>query len=177
MEFARAIEMQTAIYEKEKNSEEHKENLSFYHKNKGLALYHQGDMDGAEKQFQDAINLNPQNADNYFNLGNVHLSLEEPNFNEAHENFDESIKLDKGNAKMYHAKGLAFQAQSEYMSLKDHGKFYDPGEDDNLVEQAIEYFSKALEHCDTFISSMFHLGLMFRRTNRFHEALYQFSKV
>jgi hypothetical protein len=43
-------------------------------------------------------------------LGNVHLSREEPNFNEAHENFDESIKLDKGNAKMYHAKGLAFQA-------------------------------------------------------------------
>lgn len=100
--------MQTAIYEKEKNSEENKENLSFYHKNKGLALYHQGDMDGAEKQFLDAINLNPQIADNYFNLGNVHLSREEPNFNEAHENFDESIKLDKGNAKMYHAKGLAF---------------------------------------------------------------------
>lgn len=40
MEFTRAIDMQVAILEKDKNSEEHKENISFYYKNKGLALYH-----------------------------------------------------------------------------------------------------------------------------------------
>ena len=58
------------------------------------------------------------------------------------------------------------------MSLKDNGKNYDPREDEEIIEQAISYFQRALEHCDTFISSMFHLGLMYRRTNRFHEALY-----
>ena len=65
-------------------------------------------MEGAEKEFLSAIHLNPNNADNYFNLGNVHLSREEPNFVEAHQNFDEAIRLEKGNAKLYHAKGLAY---------------------------------------------------------------------
>lgn len=65
-------------------------------------------MDAAEKEFLDAIHLNPTNADNYFNLGNVHLSREIPNFDAAHENFDEALRLEKGNAKLYHAKGLAY---------------------------------------------------------------------
>jgi len=56
-------------------------------------------------------------------------------------------------------------------------KNYDVQKDEELVNLAIIYFSKALDYCDTFISSMFHLGLMYRRTNRFHDALYQFSKV
>jgi hypothetical protein len=42
-------------------------------------------MDDAEKEFLEAIALNPSNADNYFNLGNVHLSREIPSFNDAHE--------------------------------------------------------------------------------------------
>jgi tetratricopeptide (TPR) repeat protein len=63
------------------------------------------------------------------------------------------------------------------MSLLDNGMHYDPVADDLNVKRAIEQFQLALDHCETFISSMFHLGLMYRRTLRFHEALYQFSKV
>jgi len=57
------------------------------------------------------------------------------------------------------------------------GKNYDVRRDEELVNMAIFYFSKALEFCDTFISSKFHLGLMYRRTNRLNDALLQFSKV
>lgn len=65
--------------EKDK-SDENKENLSFYHKNKGLAMYHQGKMEEAKIEFEAAIDLHPENADNYFNLGNVFLSSEKPDF-------------------------------------------------------------------------------------------------
>ena len=51
-----------------------KENLSFYHKNRGLAYYHQGEMQEAKRDYDEAIKLNEQNADNYFNRGNVYLN-------------------------------------------------------------------------------------------------------
>jgi tetratricopeptide (TPR) repeat protein len=52
------------------------ENLSFYHKNLGLALYHQGDMERALEEYERAIDYNDANADNYFNRGNVRLNQE-----------------------------------------------------------------------------------------------------
>lgn len=63
------------------------------------------------------------------------------------------------------------------MSLFENGQHYDPVADDTNVQNAIDSFKMALEHCETFISSMFHLGLMYRRTSMFHDALHYFSKV
>lgn len=42
---------------------------------------------------------------------------------------------------------------------------------------AIEYYKQALSCDENFISSMFHLGLMYRRTHNFSDALRMFSKV
>lgn len=134
-------------------------------------------MDDAKLSFEEAIHHHPENADNYFNLGNVYLSYLQPNFEMAHRNFDKALELEPHNSKLHHAKGLAYQAKSEYISLADNGRGYNPQEDQENVEMAIYNFKNALEHCETFISSMFHLGLMYRRTGMFHEALYQFTKV
>jgi lipoprotein NlpI len=62
----------------------------------------------AKRDYDDAIALNPNSADNFFNRGNVYLSFDEPDFQRAHKDFDEALNLEKGNAKLYHAKGLAF---------------------------------------------------------------------
>ena len=50
------------------------ENLSFYHKNLGLAYYHNESMEEALNEYKKAIQLNDSNADNYFNRGNVWLN-------------------------------------------------------------------------------------------------------
>lgn len=135
-------------------------------------------MEEAKASFEEAIVHHPDNADNYFNLGNVYLSLTgEPNFTQAHRNFDRALELEPRNSKLHHAKGLAYQAKSEFISLAENGKHYNLQEDQENVQLAIENFKNALEHCETFISSMFHLGLMYRRTGMFHDALYQFTKV
>lgn len=105
--FQLAIAEQTKIFEKDQ-SPEVRENLSFYYKNKGLAMYHQGKMDQAKESFETAIRLHDRNADNYFNLGNVFLSNEKPDFKQAHLNFDRALELEPGNSKLYHAKGLAY---------------------------------------------------------------------
>ena len=88
-----------------------KENLSFYHNNKGLALYQSAVMIGDSlyeciKEYDAAIEKSDNNADNYFNRGNARLQQQD--FELAHDDFDKGIQLDPNNAKLYHAKGLAF---------------------------------------------------------------------
>ena len=148
------------------------ENLSFYHKNLGLALYHQGDMERALEEYEKAIKYNDMNADNYFNRGNVRLN--EENFDLAHMDFEAAIEREDRNAKFYHAKGLAYQAEAEKIARQPEP---DTELEADKINQAITFFQYSLQYCSTFISSMFHLGLMYRRTEKFHEALQEFTKV
>ena len=143
-----------------------RENLSFYYKNLGLAFYHQGDMVSALDAYEQAIRCNATNADNYFNRGNVRLN--EENFELAHKDFETAIELENQNAKFYHAKGLAFQAEAE---LEVRHAEPDHEIEAEKINEAIYFFQRSLQFCSTFISSMFHLGLMYRRTEKFHEAL------
>lgn len=45
------------------------------------------------------------------------------------------------------------------------------------IHAAIVQFSQALNCCDTFISAMFHKGLMYRRISEYTAALELFTKV
>jgi len=91
--------------------------LSLYLNNRGLTYYHLQEYDNAIKDYQDAIeSVGGTNAENFFNLGNVYLTLND--FTKAHENFDEAIRIDPKSAKNYHAKGLAFQTEAEKKALK-----------------------------------------------------------
>ena len=46
-----------------------------------------------------------------------------------------------------------------------------------MINQAIAYFGQALVFDPRFISPMFHQGSMYRKINKFHEALEVFSRV
>lgn len=62
------------------------------------------------KEYDSAIEKSENNAENYFNRGNARLQQQE--FELAHADFDKGIQLDSNNAKLYHAKGLAFQFEA-----------------------------------------------------------------
>ena len=129
-------------------------------------------MAAALRDYKQAIDKNPDNADNYFNRGNVHLTKKE--FDEAHKDFDTAIAKEELNAKFYHAKGLAFQREVEAMeNVKDK----DLELQEAKTNKAIAQYAAALQYCDTFISPMFHQGLMFHRQKRYHDALKMFTKV
>ena len=123
--------------------------------------------------YKEAIMINPANADNYFNLANVHQHMKE--FDKAHLNFDAAIQREDRNAKYYHGRGLCFQEQAE--ALANNSRDSNSKEVLDLVYRAIEFFQQAVQYCSTFASSMFHLGLMFRRIHAYREALQQFTKV
>ena len=50
-------------------------------------------------------------------------------------------------------------------------------QDVGMQEKAIEMYKQALTLSENFISSRFHLGLMYHRTNEFHKSLKCFSNV
>ena len=50
-------------------------------------------------------------------------------------------------------------------------------QDLSLQEKAIEMYKQALLLSENFISSRFHLGQMYHRTNQFHKALKCYSNV
>jgi tetratricopeptide (TPR) repeat protein len=93
-------------------------------------------MGDAEKNFKEAIDVNEQNPDNYFNLGNVLLNNED--FEGAHYNFDKAIIADGKNAKFYHAKGLAYQAMAEYINQNNPPSVEAEREEENQIALAIE---------------------------------------
>ena len=167
--YGTAIQKETTAVDEKNVNPEH---LSFYFKNRGLAYYHLGEMVEAKHDYDEAIKLNQENADNYFNRGNVYLN--QSDFKKAHKDFDKAINLENNNAKFHHAKGLAFQAQAEEFARSQEFAFE---EEEEMINRAIAFFGQALLLSPEFISPMFHQGLMYRRTNRFHEALKQFSKV
>jgi len=113
-----------------------KEYLSLYYNNKGLANYHAGNYDLAEEDYKLAmLAVNNSNAENFFNYGNVHLNKNE--FTEAHEKFDDAIRLDGTSAKLYHAKGLAYQCQADELAKKESRNLQEESE---LVKKAIHQF-------------------------------------
>ena len=85
--------------------------MSFYHKNLGLAYYHLEQYEEAMTMYDRAIGYNGDNADNYFNRGNVYQ--QQKNFEAAHQDFETAINLENRNAKYYHGKGLCYQEEAE----------------------------------------------------------------
>ena len=50
-------------------------------------------------------------------------------------------------------------------------------EEEEMVKMAIKFFTIALQLDEDFICSMFHLGLMHRKTGEYSEALKLFTRV
>jgi tetratricopeptide (TPR) repeat protein len=46
----------------------------FHRNNRGLAYYHLGKLDDAKRDYDEAINMNPDDPFFYFNRGNVYLN-------------------------------------------------------------------------------------------------------
>jgi tetratricopeptide (TPR) repeat protein len=82
------------------------ENLSFYYSNRGLANYHSQQLEDALLDYKEAIRLNDQSSENFFNRANVFMSQSQ--FDEAHKDFDRAVELEPTSAKLYHGKGLAY---------------------------------------------------------------------
>ena len=168
---------------------------SVHYNNRGLAFYHFDKLEEAAQDFEKAIELDPQDSTIYFNLGNVYLNWKKPikdsngrevdKFDEAIFRYDRALDIKKDNVKVLHAKGLTYQGKaelhkkkmSEIKELSHQDKEYLTQVYMELNQKAINGYKEALSVQEDFVSSRFHLGLIYHRINNFHEALKCFSKV
>ena len=91
--------------------------------------------------------------------GNIFYQMQM--LDDAHENYDEAIRMEPNNDRFWHQKGLAYQQS---------------GSKDN-VSEAIRMFKQALELNEKCVAARFHLGIMYHQNNNFHEALQCFTQV
>lgn len=148
------------------------EPTSVHFNNRGLTNYYFEKYEDAKDDFDKALERDVTDPTIYFNRGNVYLNWKEnQNYEAAHLDYDKALQIAPNNPKLWHAKGLAFQGQAEKLFQETH--IYDQ----NLNRQAIEMYEYALKLNDKFISSRFHLGLMFHRLSQFQDALKCFSQV
>jgi len=87
--------------------------VAVHFNNRGLAFYHLNENQKALDDFSKALEINERDPNVLYNRGNVLMGLNR--FNEARQDFDDAIRLQPTRPKYYHAKGLAFEAESILM--------------------------------------------------------------
>jgi len=81
------------------------------------ALYLQGKLDEAIKAYDEAIRINPLDAEAWDGRGNA--LGDQGKYDEAIKAYDEAIRLEPNNAVVWSNKGATLKDQAEY--LKDQG--------------------------------------------------------
>ncbi|HEC56454.1 MAG TPA: tetratricopeptide repeat protein [Candidatus Syntrophoarchaeum butanivorans] len=85
--------------------------------NRGLVYAEQEKYDEAIKDFDKAIELNPDDAEAYHNRGIAYTKLGE--YDEAIKDFDKAIELNPDDAEAYHNRGNAYARLGEYERARE----------------------------------------------------------
>ncbi|KAF4653777.1 hypothetical protein FOZ61_008696 [Perkinsus olseni] len=121
-----------------------------YLNHRGLVQHQLKEYDKALEDYTASLRLNPHEDNTYFNRGNTYCLLDE--YEKAIEDYDKAMAIDPKNAEYSHYKGLAH-------------------ENAGRTEEAIESFQLVLEKDDTYLAAELHLGMMYRRSRKFEDAL------
>jgi len=81
-------------------------NDALFYYNSGLACSREWDYDGAIRDYDEAIRLDPEYASAYYNRGKAWSC--KGDYETAIKNFDEAIRLDRKNALAYVSRGIAW---------------------------------------------------------------------
>lgn len=120
----------------------------------GLSLKNIGDLQRAEKLFTLASQLDKDDYNAHFNLGNC-LSAQNK-FSDAISAYSRAIEIDPLNYGAYQNMGNAHFRRSE-------------------MNEACDAYLKAVEINSTLPEIHYNLGLIYRDTNRFHNAIESFN--
>jgi tetratricopeptide (TPR) repeat protein len=115
----------------------------------GVAMYQHGYLDQAAESFQHVIEMKPDDADAYYNLGT--LSLKRNNFEQARTYLEKTVLLRPNYPEAWNNLGM-MAAQHEQL------------------EEAIRNFQKSLELRPAYAIALLNLGNVYRRQRSFEKA-------
>lgn len=126
------------------------------HNDRGTELYHQGALEAALETFQKALEINPDMAEGYNNLGLTFTALKKPK--DAVGAFKKALHLAPEMGATYHNLGLLYFASAEY-------------------PQAIEMFKKSLDKEIDRASAFTSLGYAYQELDKLPEAISSWEKA
>ncbi len=160
------------------------------HCNLGNVYMEGGLIEKAQKEYQTALDINPQNASVHSNLGTVYSKKGLPD--KAFAEYKEAIKLDKNYAQphnnlgnIYFNQGQIDKAKLEYgeaLRIKPDyshahnglGSVYDAlGE----LDKAMEEFKKSLLYDNYYIHAINNLGINYAKRGQLNEAVNEFKRA
>jgi tetratricopeptide (TPR) repeat protein len=110
---------------------------------RGLAYDSKGEHDRAIADYDEAIRLDPKNADSYVNRGLAYDRKGE--HDRAIADYDEAIRLDPKDAPTYYNRGLAYDRKGEHdRAIADYDEAIrlDPKDADTYVNRGVAYVGK-----------------------------------
>ena len=116
------------------------EDLANTYSNRGVAQYHKGDYDQAVRDYDEAIQLDPDDAESYYNRGLAHYH--NAAYDQAVRDYDEAIRLDPDDAESYYNRGLAHYHNAAFdQAVRDYDEAIrlDP-------EYAFAYNNRGIAH-------------------------------
>ena len=128
--------------------------LADQHYNAGIDFQEQGLLEQAIGEFDQAIDLNPQDADAYLNRGLAYYDLGD--LEQAVEDYSQAILLNPKDARAYTNRGVVY---------------FDLGQD----KQAVEDYNQALLIDSEFADAYFNRGLVYMELDEFKAAVRDFS--
>ena len=126
------------------------------HLKKGDSFVQQKDYRSAIKEYDQAIKLDPQNADAYFNRGVANFKLEQ--YKWAIADFDHVIKIDPKNSEAYKTRGIIKCELEQY-------------------EQAIADYDDAIEINPEYAEVYFNLGNAKNKLKQYEQAIADYNRA
>jgi Flp pilus assembly protein TadD/peroxiredoxin len=115
----------------------------------GVAFFQHGYLDQAAESFQQAISVNPEDAEAYYNLGTLYLRSN--NFSEARRYLEGTVKLRPNYPEAWNNLGMLDAQEGQ-------------------TDQAIRKFQQSLQLRPDYAVSLVNLGNLYRRQRSFEEA-------
>lgn len=178
------------IIEVSKEGIKHFAKEDYFYSSLANALYNLDNLDEALKYYNKAIEINPDNPDNYYDKALIYEALDEPD--KAKIQYQKCLENDSEDIESLNNLGLLFYHEHNHdealdyfdkaLSIDNENKEanYNKGlvllELDELKE-AKEYFDKVLELDNTDVSTYFQIGKCLELRNMHKKALNFFNKT
>ena len=157
---------------------------------KGDKLAHKGDYNGAIELYYEALELNPNFAGAYNNLGIIFKMLGQNEL--AVQNYDKAIEFKPDYAFAYNNRANAyFDLKKHDLAIKDYNKsialnpnfegaYYNRGnayKDLGQYERAIQDYDKAIALKPNFVQAYGNRGLAYKNLGQYSGAIQDYSKA